>query len=55
MEINMDPCLLWTLALREVAGRDPRTLTEDEFYVRFGNGSHRIFNWIERMIRTMAG
>jgi hypothetical protein len=50
----MDPYLLWTFALREVVSRHPRKLTEDEFYVRFGRGDHRIFNWIEHTIRKMV-
>ena len=50
----MDAYLLWTFAFRQIANRDPRKLTEDEFYVHFGRGNHGIFNWVEHTIRNIV-
>jgi hypothetical protein len=54
MEINMDAYLLWTFTFRQIANRDPKKLTEDEFYMRFGHGNHRIFNFLEHTIRNIV-
>ncbi|TDQ35611.1 hypothetical protein [Phyllobacterium brassicacearum] len=50
----MDAYLLWAFALRQIAGHQPRTLTEDEFYAHSGWSKGRISIQIQRMIRTIV-
>lgn len=50
----MDTYLVWALAHRQIIGRYPRKLTEDEFYERFGCGHGPFRRWIGRATRLMA-